>query len=245
MRNVFVRGLWGDETTQRRPKRHGHSLADEIKETRDWQYRESPLLVCSFGRPNHDTLAELGIPSTMLFSDGVINYSGAASRDSTGRRGWVNYGSDISRQKFECIAAALESNDAALWIDWDVRLVEPLPEDFWGRMNSGPPMQAPLGFGYKNKQCLWRKIQPRILHHTWFLYVRGMAIARRLLAVAAEYPLEYDERIAARVFDELSGGWKGTETYIREGYQPYCAEHITGDMFGYKAEQLVFQCQGK
>ncbi len=245
MKSVFVRGLWGDELTQSRPARFHHTLMDEVRETREWQYRESPTEVYCFGERNRDELAKIGYEAVMIHPDAVLNYTGATERNCSGNRGWRNYGADMSRQKFECLKAALEHADAAVWLDWDVRLIKPLPKDFWGRINSGGAIQAPLGKGYKNKQCPWRAVQPRILHHTFFLYVRDLSVAERLLQVAAAHSQEYDEPIVGRVFDEVSGGWQGTDAYKRDGYEPYCCGFCSPVFMVHQPEEEVFRCCGK
>lgn len=224
MRCAFVRGLWGDDLTQARPGgRTWYSLLDEVRRTVEWPHQALPVEVYSFGGSNHAALREIGIESTMLSPHALINYTGQPARNPSPWRAWTNWGASMWRQKFECIRAGLEHNEAVVWLDWNVRLVKPLPADFWDRVNAGPPLKSNVGGNYIRKQCPWRKIQPRTVHHCWWLYVRGKAVIDRLIQLSEQRPQEYDEPIVARWIDEQYGGqWKGTIQYKEDGYEPYC-----------------------
>ncbi len=242
MSNSFVSGLWGDAVQLARPGIKPYKVFDDIRGAVTWKHKAEPRVVYAYGEANATFLRNCGLSPIVLNSQAVPNYTGETERNPN-VVGSFAYGASVWRAKIEMIAEALKTNDAVLWLDWDVLPIAEIPADFWGRMAEGPPYQGALRQLHR-PQCGWRKADRRKLHHGGFVYVRGREMGDRLLRLCIERPDLNDELIYGLLVDELMGGeWLGWEKYREMGFEPDCYDVARGACF--PKSDALFRNMGK
>lgn len=181
-----------------------------------------------FGLENFSFLKSHGIQAEIMDHRPVVNFRNEPDR---GRdvEGHVNYGSSMWRHKLIIIQHALARFGQVVWLDWDCQLMEPLPADFWQRMEAGAPFQAALTCYKKLQKAVWRP------YNGWdrfivpcgsFVYCRSPHAIKSILEIQDANPLWYDEICYALYTDQMTtvaGLWGGVQAYVAEGFQPYCA----------------------
>lgn len=211
---LFVRGLWGDDQIPRRPK-----VTGDLRRYRRRKWLvPAPLRIYAFGDENEQLLhaARWGKATVKIHESPVINFTGAAERGTDFHYPW---GMSIWRHKLLCLLMGLTDAEQVVWTDWDCRLVRELPDGFWRSMATGAPFQACLS-RYTRPRAPWRDRDTTIVPHGSFVYCRERGIIERLLAIMDDNPLWYDEPCYAYLADELLGGWRGPDAYVRAGFHP-------------------------
>lgn len=215
----FVRCLWGEDSY---PVRKGvlHNLKHAMKA----QFQPTPTLWFCYGRNNADVLWNLGIEAMMLDEQPISNF-GLTGDKNAQRYGTVNWGQNFWRHKYPPLRHALAVHEAAVWLDLDTNLTQPLPDDFWDRMAQGRELQSSLR-QFHQRRAHWRgKADIRKIPCGSFIYVRGQSVIDRIEYFYDQMRLHWDPDVLARTLDDLWGGWKGAEAYKRDGWEPYCHTH--------------------
>jgi hypothetical protein len=160
----------------------------------------------------------------MLAPEGIVNWEGASQREYTDgchipqHAGLTQWGVSIWRHKLEIIRRAVSEFGAVLWLDFDVRMLRPLPADFWSKLHDGPPIQGAIAV-CRRRRCHWRKRDgKRQIIHGGCVYVRGEGVINTALAIARKKPLWWDQTVWAAVMDRRGGGWTSAADYATRGF---------------------------
>ncbi len=215
MNGCFVRLLFGDrlidgyETLLGDLTRRGN---DKLRpEPCEWYVcgmRNAAAVHSCIGRSPH-VIAEVAVPTSG--SDCPPDYKT--------HYGAMRYGRNLYVLKFEAILRAMRMGyDDVVFLDLDVRQINPLPVDFWDVLRAGQPIRAPL-VQYYRKQCPWRQTCPRTSHYSATSYYRSETTMQRLMELSNERPLEFEQAAFNRLVDELAGGtFPGHSGYIEQGF---------------------------
>jgi len=239
MKNVFIRGLWGDVAIPRLSKVRG-----DIQRAAAIEFQPLPSIGYGYGPDNTQVLREEGnltdvrqIGETPLVDwkeTGERNLAIEVPRYDTQRKLCQNsgpvashhlpFGVSIWRHKLECIRQALQEADAVCWLDWDCRLVRELPKDWWETMRKGQPFQAALTT-YKKPKAHWRPgpwgdISRHQVPCGSLVYCRDPKIIQEMLELQDHQRDWYDEQVYAAWIDRQTGGWIGTDRYRELGFAP-------------------------
>lgn len=227
VKTAFVRALWGDRLIPRAVTKTKADLLDCLR--RPYQV---PFITYSFGIQNTRLLRSVGIEPIQLSKTGIVNFFGAKRRDPQPRPGYrggqyqwpspiTNWGVSMWRHKLVAIAAALETYDQIVWLDWDCHLLRPLPSNFWDRIAERAELQASLR-QYTRLKYGWRprRVQ-KCVSGGAFIAMRQGAIGP-LLNIQAKHPHEDDETTMARYVDTRLGQWNDPQQYAAAGFEPYC-----------------------
>lgn len=121
----------------------------------------------------------------------------------------------LLRNKIHCISKALEDFDSVVFVDWDC-IAQSHPSDgvldsMWDDLEDGAPLRS-LCHQYVRPLCNWRTEDIRKTPNTGFLYAcRG--IWKDIEKAWDDNKHLNDEVPVGQVMDELTGGWKGIETW--------------------------------
>lgn len=257
MKSIFIRGLWGEGNHSEFPTAGYPGVCKELRRTLTSESKEpSPILYYSFGNDNYKFLQSKGLGPYSMSSQAILNWNDEmeeARNPEFGNR--INWGISYWRHKLLCLTDALDFYDEVVWLDWDYRLVKPLPDDFWDRMREGQPLQSCLRI-YRNIQCPWRvqtsrhkrvsrgTDEERTTCHGSFIYCRDLAIANKLLDYHDRYPYNSDEPTLCRWAEDQLGGWTAehVQRYRDEGYEPYCCQ---AKWHAFEPEEVIFRNFGK
>lgn len=208
---MIVHGLWGDTELTR-----GKIYAD-VKAALD-RHRQWGLCFETyvFGDANEALLRRHGIEVIKLHSDPFVNWNGESEQNPCSRE-IIHWGVNMWRHKLEIQREALKRHPSIVWMDWDCQQVSVLPNDFSEQFTRGAAVQAVLR-QFRRRKCQWRRDGARTLQGGAFVYVRELEILDRALQIQQDHPEWDDEIIWAYLIDERQGGWKGPDTYVRDGY---------------------------
>lgn len=209
-RHSFILAFWGDHTksTSRSIK-----VRKDLVKAADRERRGHPIdpLVFVWGERNLAFVESLGVFRAKLVDPRPIVYRPVYRGDPS----W--------RHKLEAWRLALAEYDQMVSIDADIRLLRPLPEDFWAWMAKRDRLQANL-LCYKNYKARWRHTQPRRSPSAAFVYCHDPRVPEELLALYDAQPWGFrgtEETAMAWWFDREMGGWKGPAAYGRR-FDPQC-----------------------
>lgn len=236
---VFVRGLWGDLEVPRLEK-----VKNDVRLAASNEFQPTPVVGFAYSEPNVTNMRELGgLADVVKLSDSpLVDWHGRGERmikvevpryPSQRRSKLVSaelasvhlpFGVSIWRHKLECIKAAFKHAEAVCWLDWDCRLVRPLPDTWWHLMSKGKPFQAALTT-YKKPKAHWRPgpfgvISRHQVPCGSLVYCRDPKIIDRMIEIQDQNPDWYDEQVYAKWVDEDCGGWFGPDCYYKAGYSP-------------------------
>lgn len=212
--NAFVYGLWGDDLIQGWRRAFAHAGSWDTR-------RHPPIADChlyAWGQDNFATLPE--IRKTLCNSNAVENFTGRPDRrpDEHPRiRGALNFGIRAVHHKTRTWQRALEEYDQIVWLDFDVQMVADIPDGFWQRLRSGPPLQAKL-IQYRRGRCPWRDKDRSKTPCGSCVYVRRDAPVDEMIAWHLENPRCGDEVVMAWVIDQHLGGWSPSD-YKEAGFE--------------------------
>lgn len=222
MKRTFVRGIWGDITTN--GLRDG-KIRKDIDAIKANQYNED-FVVYVFGTETYEMLTAEGF-DCRLIDESPVRY---------------DMKKQLYRHKLDIVDEAMEDFDEIVFLDWDCVPTAPLPDDFWDSMGKKAPFQANL-FQYRTKKCLWRKEDLRKVCNGGFLYLRDKQISeafinnynelsewvdkQRVAREAQGKKLRFreealifdDEPAITKWIDDDMGGWKGVDDYW-DKYEP-------------------------
>jgi hypothetical protein len=128
------------------------------------------------------------------------------------------------RHKLEAWRAAMEQFDEIVFLDWDVRMVQPISDEFWNQLGRKACLQGCL-FQYKNPQAPWRESDWRKVPSAAFVYIRGREVVKALIDLWNRSQEWREEICMAAYSDMLVGGWNGVEEYERHFEPTVCRLH--------------------
>jgi len=195
-------------------------VLNEVKWCVERPHQPEPTLWYVFGEANRDVLRDCGCHPIML-SPEPFCYFGHDDGSGISHDGLVRGGSSLWRHKYPAIADALHVYPAAVWLDFDTFPSGVVPADFWTRLAAGAAFQGTLG-QMGMKRAKWRTCDERKIPLGAMLYFRGRESIQAMLDLYAEHPGEWDMVVLARLADQMMGGWKGPEEYVKQGFQLYC-----------------------
>jgi hypothetical protein len=210
IKRTFIHAFWGDQSDiHSRSHKVRHDLVRAAGRRGRGPALESLFFV--WGRDNKDYLTELGFDRIELVSEAPLMQKPAMPRDA------------VWRHKFVACQLAMQRYEQIVFLDIDIRLLIPVPDDFWDRLGQKDRFQANLLI-YKRKKCPWRKSEPRKRPSAAFMYFRDPVVVDELLAVDEQKPwgfLGSEETALAWWTDQEQGGWKSALAYARR-FEPYC-----------------------
>ncbi len=201
----FIRGLWGGEPGERQ-ERWLNKTRNDVKGGLELNKILAPE-VYAVGSPSIEYLRSLEIEPRVI----------------------VGQPGNFWRTKLLILLAAVREFGEIVWLDWDAKLLKPIPESFWDQLRLGQPLQCHIRQYFRVK-CRWRAINPRVLPGGAFIYCRDRSLIERALQVSTACPGLDDEQCMAYVIDEAAGGWRGPWHFYSQGWDPYCYT-INGEMY--------------
>ena len=191
--NGFIRAIWGDD------ERSVTKTRADVVRWKSWTDQPTGETYV-WGRENFAFLRQQGI-------EGIL----VDERPQVFERCW--------RHKLEAWRLAAARYQEFIFLDFDIRLIEDLPADFWQRLRQRGMIQANL-LQYKRRRRLNRPDSNRKVPSAAWVYFGDNSIPDKLIDLwtptswSAEVPL-------ALYMDELTGGWKGPHEYASR-FEPYC-----------------------
>jgi len=221
VRGCFVRLLFGDSLVDRR-----EAVVREVSLSRQFPQPE-PLVFWAMGRENLEIARAAGWDAKLLCEESVLNLTGQTERHPERERGFLPYGTNVFNAKFLALQETIRLGyDQAVFLDLDIGMVQPLPADFWERLEAGREIQTGLRT-YHRKICKWRRDGQRTVCWAAAIYVRGLSICEQLLAAARQHPEWYEQWIMSLVTDNMLGGWTNADAYRSAGfYFPYLEQKL-------------------
>ena len=256
MSQAIIRGIWG----------HGKGHSDGLLEhtIRDSKQNGDPVdKVYCFGEQNRQLLQRCGYKPDMLDSEPCIAVTKPEKNDGF-RMSHRGYGRSGWWHKTKILEVATQEFDHVLWQDFDVRLKKPLPRNFWEELKSKASFRAPLAVQRTALKGAWWRIpvdkrgkrrpkkqpprtkisiakQAQIIPAGGYLYIRGHAVAKKLLGLHSLYQDWNGQPVFALYIDQLYGEWLGIQSYINNGHE------VEGYFYGGsvcrpKPEQAIWCC---
>lgn len=233
MSQAIIRGIWGDGT--------GHSDNDLERSIREAKKNGDPVdKVYCFGIKNKRLLEKYGYKPDMLDSEPIIKLPKPRKPDRF-RLHPHDFGLNTWWHKTKIIEVATQEFDHVLWQDFDVRLQQPLPPDFWDELKSKASFRLPLAVQRTaGKGAWWRmplsqrkgrlKKQPpqtkvcaigqaQIVPAGGYMYIRGHSMGQQLLDMHNEHRDWNGQPLFALLIDQLYNGWQGIQSYIDNGHE--------------------------
>lgn len=219
---TFIRGLWGaTEQLQR------ESVYRDIR-----RMAEQPTLHPGdtvsyvFGTENAEFLKSLGIEVTCLDPSPIKNYGYRTPVALSGHNNDLVHGMRMYVHKLDCILQGVKAFGSVVFLDWDCTLLQPLPADFWQRMEQGQSLQAGMR-RLKRNRYWWRHGGASEMPHGCWIYCRSLPAIQQLMTLQFWSPMAYEEELLG-IWAELQlGPWDATsaDRWLNEGYQPYCLDY--------------------
>ena len=254
MTHAIIRGIWGEGDGHT-----DHDLAATIaaaKNNGDMVDR-----VYCYGRQNADILRRCGYVPVMLNAE---PYATPKLHDEKMGYRATRWGVNYWRHKAMILQAALRDFDEVLWTDFDVRQQQPLPNNFWEELSSGPELRAPLaiqrsshnGAWWRNTdfvctQCLppgtvpipgkQGKLAARVVPAGGYIYMRGRDVADKFLAIHEEYDQWSGQPCMALLIDQMYDGWPGVKKYVENGHE-VSDYYYPGSLFVPEPNDIIWQC---
>ncbi len=212
MKGCFIRLLFGDALIDRR-----EAVVREVSLSRQFPQPE-PLVFWAMGQENLRIAKEAGWDARLLCEEPVLNFTGQTERHPERLCGFLPYGTNVFHAKFLALAETIKLGyDQAVFLDLDIGMVEPLPTDFWQRLEVGREIQTELRT-YHRRICRWRKEGQRTVCWAAAIYVRGLPICERLLSTAQAHPEWFEQWVMSLMTDEMLGGWTSIEAFKAAGF---------------------------
>lgn len=213
---MFCRALWGSPDF---PRSMG-KIRDDIRLSLERQAGLLPVETYVFGIDNQNYLAKLGIPSTLLSSEGIL---------------WKP--PHFWRHKLEVWKRAAADHGEFLFLDFDMFLHEQLPKNFWDRLRAKSDMAAAL-MQYSRRRLLWRGLtDTRKLPSAAFCYfaaTNSVNYTKEMIRIW-EANKEWTEQMCmARLMDDIDG-WHGAEAYYAKR-EPHCLKPFSRNQNPYPPE---------
>jgi len=152
------------------------------------------------------------------------------------------------RHKLECLKYAMEEFDEVVFLDWDTKPSKQLPADFWEQLNKKSTIQSSL-WSYKTPMINHRQgKENKHVPSGAFIYIRDKTIPEKLIKYwETRYPFYSEQPPMALLTDEMTGGWKGTQTYF-DLFEPVAYHSVRSpwrnNMAIMKAESVCFVNKG-
>lgn len=217
----FIKALWGDQDS-----RNYGRVKDAVS-----NYAAAPersmesgnCVVYCFGSGNQKLVSDIGLETRLL--------------DDCHEPHWYGSGPNWTH-KVDAIAAGIEEFGEVIWMDWDMRQLEPLDDKFWKEVRGRGPFQSGLT-RYRRAYANWRgRHEDRnCLPGGGWLYFCGGDFTENLIDLIYKFlprtknrKGEYhyhDEYAMAMAIEEIHGGWKGVDWW-NENYQPTVLLHPRG-----------------
>jgi len=155
-----------------------------------------------FGEDNQKKMVDLGFDSVLIDKKPFV---------------W-DMENEQYRHKIEAWKYGLLDFEQVVFIDWDCVPIQPIPEDFWSVLASGPKIQATL-YMYRKRRVRFRPSNERKMSASTFVYMRESNIANEIIDVWEKIGRPWQEEAAlSKYIDDLDGGWKSVEEYKK--YEP-------------------------
>ena len=251
MTHAIIRGLWGEGDGHT-----DHDLADTIRKA----HRNGDTVdrVYCFGHWNAYILRACGYNPKML---GPKPYATPKlNKEKMGYRS-TRWGVNYWRHKALIMQAALDEFDEILWTDFDVQQQQPLPDNFWTELGSGPVLRAPLAVQRSSHHGAWwrnassgqtlpgivpipgkrGRLAARIVPGGGYVYMRGRDIADRFLAIHEEFPQWNGQPCMSLLIDRMYGGWPGVDRYVAKGHEVQ-GYYYPGSLFVPEPNDIIWQC---
>ena len=166
---------------------------------------EPPITIYVFGNENYTRTIDLGFKDVRLID----------SKSSV----W-DMKTQMYRHKIEIWHQALKDYDEIVFLDWDCIPATTIPLNFWDVMGKGPNLKGAL-YAYHNRKVNWRLEAQRTVIAATFLYFRGKTITQEIIDLWEKLGKPWsEEALLMRYWDEINGGWKGSNYYADHGFEP-------------------------
>ncbi len=261
MSQAIIRGLWGDERTSH--DQYNDPLAAYTKQICDTVEERAVIdRVYCFGDKNAELLKSFGIDPVLLSHEPYA--APRLCKRLLGSHNFMMWGMSYWWHKRRILQIAAEEFDHVLWLDFDVRQVKPLPDNFWRIVKKGPPFKSPLQVRKSfRRSARWRtfedrrmfgievipsenpKMVVRITPGGGCYYIRRKDVADELMAIQEEFPCFSELPILALMVDRMYGKWIGVKEYVRKGHDNIPGYDYVRRIYRPLPEDVVWTCGRK
>jgi len=197
MKKIVIRAIWGRHDKSTRTTGRRFSVDEEIQKCLQNE-KEIPFVVYGFGEDNCKQMEDLGFKVYMLDKNPSP----------------FDLDNNHYRNKLEIWKHVMEVDgyNEMLYMDWDCRPRQKVPDNIWQILSNKKPFQANLQ-QYHRKKCWWRKVDQRKVPNGGFVYISDKELPSMFIKAWEKHPENSDEPAMAFVLDEIMGGWKGSDYY--------------------------------
>jgi hypothetical protein len=201
MQHGFIRVFFGDPW-EKTYGAGGELMFDILFLKTNKIEEENKTQMMVFGTENFSRLTDLGFSCVLVDKKSIL---------LPNEEWWIH--------KFLAYEVASDLFEEFIHLDIDCHQLAPLPDNFWGVYLSKDCIQAAI-MAYKRAVVPWRGRKNRtIIPCGGFTYLRGKDIVKKLMIkkehMAREKAPMSDETVIAAITDEMTGGWKGVEEYVK------------------------------
>jgi len=215
MRRAIIRGLWGLGGSGHGDQTPG-SLYKQAQATMD---RKEPTdRVYVLGEENARILRDMGYPVVLIDPDPVGEiYSGHHINKMT-QYGWGN--------KMLVIRQALEDYDEVAWVDFDMVLQRPIPNDYWTSFGKGPSFQFPMVIQRSTKHAAhWRRrksidVSKLVCGGTYMYFRKEEKDLIEKNIETHKIKLRWTgQKTMTYLFEKKCGSWMGLKEHLKRGHE--------------------------
>lgn len=231
---VMVRAIFGDEQVDTWPKSKG-----DVADCKARGHILPGSFVVAFGQPNSDVLTALGIEHRVVPcapGEGVHDFLKLGTRNVSGWRNNNNYGIIIWRHKLEAVRLALEEHEAAIWCDWDTKIMRTPDQTLYDSLAAGPEFQGRYR-QYRRSISAWRKHSgldhARKAFHGACFYMRGKDVIQRAIRLMEDEHRDWiDEPLFTLMVDRMyfDGRTPEPDDYMKIGVENHLLHTTHNDV---------------
>lgn len=242
MKRAFIRAVWGSESDDWKSdvfSRNRASLDKElVNAAKDNLLTKDDYIVYVMGENNFSYVESNNFKCKMVCKEGFMHPSKESGVISLPKRTWLN--------KLEILNSAMMDYDEIIYLDWDCKPTQKIPDDLWDNLSKKREIQAVLVEYKKAKNAPWRpgRWQKKLVCRGAFIYCRDKTAFKTMLSY--EYDKQMgtywlDETYLAWHTDKLMGGWTGTESIGKyfELFEPDCATDRSSILYNRKNQNKI------
>jgi hypothetical protein len=155
----------------------------------------------------------------------------------------VVYGMNHFGHKWWAMDVAFQDFDSVQWVDWDLRQVGTIPEDYEEQLQVGSaPFRSTLATqnnwtwgAYWRRSTRWpmEGVQidtisthnsAKIVTNCSSIWIRNRETVQELRALQEKHPILMNQQLVSYLLDKQQGRWIGQDQYVAEGFHMICCD---------------------